>query len=237
MEEKTVGFGPYLIAHRLEKDMSLDEVARRTRIGAETLRLIETQDLDRLPVPVFVLGFLRAYAKTVGADGNEAVRRYQAHVDRRPPALETRPGPTPAAPRLWPRLLATAALMLGWMAVSIWVLGDRDGGTGAKSAGAVAVPRSPAASPRPAPETLPPRAAPLPYRLEITAMADTWLQVVTDGGSPRQFRLDSGQRLDLGAQSGFVLLMGDAGAVALQLNGKALQAAGSRGQVKTLYLP
>jgi len=42
----------------------------------QTLNYIEDEDIDNLPEEVFVKGFLRAYAKVVGADGDEAVKLY-----------------------------------------------------------------------------------------------------------------------------------------------------------------
>ncbi len=42
----------------------------------QTLNYIENEELYNLPEEVFVKGFLRAYAKVVGADGDEAVKLY-----------------------------------------------------------------------------------------------------------------------------------------------------------------
>ena len=46
---------------------------RETRIRRDALIHIEEEDHEKLPDIVFVKGFLRAYAKAIGADGDEAV--------------------------------------------------------------------------------------------------------------------------------------------------------------------
>ena len=72
-ETGRISFGRYLKSRRLEKGISLKVVAGETRIGLNTLQLIENEDLGKLPAEVFTKGFLRAYAKVIGADGEEAV--------------------------------------------------------------------------------------------------------------------------------------------------------------------
>ena len=72
-------FGRYLQAIRLEKRISLDQVAEETRIAVRSLEAIDREELQGFPPEAFLKGFLRAYAKAVGADGDEAVRRYDAH--------------------------------------------------------------------------------------------------------------------------------------------------------------
>ena len=73
--KESLSFGRYLQAIRLEKNISLEQVAAQTRIGLGNLMLVEQEDHDQLPAAVFVKGFLRSYAAAVGADGDEAVRR------------------------------------------------------------------------------------------------------------------------------------------------------------------
>jgi len=226
------------MTRRIEREMGIDELARITRIGEPTLHLIEAQNLERLPAPVFVQGFLSAYARAVGADGDEAVRRYQDALARRDQFVASRSDAGPVEAAAWHRLLAPTLLVSAWMVVSVWLLDPalHDGsgaGQGAVAPQAVAPRHEAAASAVPAE----PAPAPPAYQLEVVAREATWFQVVVDGQAPRQLRLESGQRIDLAARTGFVLLLGDAGAVSLQLNGRGLPAPGARGQVKTLYLP
>lgn len=236
MDKPTVGFGPYLMTHRLAKQMGLDELARGTRIGEQILGWIETEDLDRLPAPVFVQGFIRSYARAVGADGDEAVRRYQQRLAVMDRQLQHPIEANPIRPCTWTRLWAATALVVAWMAVSVWLLDGTRRSEPSTAAAAVAAPRLPVMMP-PAPTETATDIAQAAHRLEITALVDTWVQAAIDEDTPRQLRLQAGQKAELAARNGFVLLLGDAGAVSLRLNGKSLPAAGGSGQVKTLQLP
>jgi cytoskeleton protein RodZ len=79
-DKDALSFGRYLQAVRLDKKISLEKVSAETRIGLGTLLLIEREDHERLPASVFVKGFIRAYAAAIGADGDDAVRRYESRL-------------------------------------------------------------------------------------------------------------------------------------------------------------
>jgi transcriptional regulator with XRE-family HTH domain len=72
--------------------MSLEEVARATRIPAPSLERIESDRFDDLPGEVFVHDFLKSYARTVGLDADEVLAQYSAA--RRVPYV----APMPVAP-------------------------------------------------------------------------------------------------------------------------------------------
>lgn len=58
--------------------MSLDDVAKVTKIQPRILERLEAGKLDGLPAEVFVRGFVRSFARCVGLDEREALRRYAA---------------------------------------------------------------------------------------------------------------------------------------------------------------
>jgi len=62
---------------RVQAGRSIDDISRRTKIPTPTLERIENGDADALPADVFVCGFLRAYAREVGLDGDAAVARFR----------------------------------------------------------------------------------------------------------------------------------------------------------------
>jgi hypothetical protein len=68
----------WLQERRLQRGLSLDDVARVTKIQARILERLEAGDLDGLPAEVFVRGFVRSFARCVGLDEDEASRRYAA---------------------------------------------------------------------------------------------------------------------------------------------------------------
>lgn len=68
--------GQFLRRQRELKQMSLEEVARATRVPASSVERIEADLFDELPGEVFVRGFLKAYARCVGLDPDDVLARY-----------------------------------------------------------------------------------------------------------------------------------------------------------------
>jgi cytoskeletal protein RodZ len=82
--------GKTLVAMRVKKGLSVEEVSAVTRINARFVRLIEDDQYDQLPGEVFIKGLLRSYAGVVGLSGDEVVARYNAlgvHIKDRSPEL------------------------------------------------------------------------------------------------------------------------------------------------------
>ena len=80
MTIETVGttVGSILRRQRETKRMGLAEVSRVTRIPLGTLEAIEQDHFDDLPGEVFVKGFLKSYAQTVGLVPDDVVARYSS---------------------------------------------------------------------------------------------------------------------------------------------------------------
>ncbi|HET9621721.1 MAG TPA: helix-turn-helix domain-containing protein [Kofleriaceae bacterium] len=68
----------WLRAGRMQRGLSLDAVAKVTKIQLRTLERLEAGRFDGLPAEVFVRGFVRSFARCVGLDEDEALRRYAA---------------------------------------------------------------------------------------------------------------------------------------------------------------
>lgn len=66
----------WLRAGRAAKGMSLEDVAKVTKIQARILERLEAGKLEGLPAEVFVRGFVRSYARCCGLDEAEALQRY-----------------------------------------------------------------------------------------------------------------------------------------------------------------
>lgn len=70
--------GARLRYERELRGMSLEEVARATRIPLVSLERVEADRFDDLPGEVFVRGFLRAHARAIGLDPDEVLALYGA---------------------------------------------------------------------------------------------------------------------------------------------------------------
>ncbi len=79
-------FGEKFRKEREKKGISLDDVSNVTKISSRMLLAIEQEHFDQLPGGVFNKGFIRAYAKHLGMNDEEAVNGYlacmrQAQID------------------------------------------------------------------------------------------------------------------------------------------------------------
>ncbi len=69
-------FGEQLRLAREARGISLREISEQTRISTRYLEAIETGDLKRLPGGIFNRSFIKAYAKYIGYDEQEALDAY-----------------------------------------------------------------------------------------------------------------------------------------------------------------
>ena len=121
--------GALLRRTREEQGGDIDTIGTMLRIRAAYLVAIEEARYDRLPGPVYALGFVRSYANYLGLDGDEMVRRFKLEAA----GLEQRRDlafPMPLTSRSVPggRMLL-AAFVLAVCAYGIWhylSTGERD---------------------------------------------------------------------------------------------------------------
>ncbi len=81
------GLGGRLVAAREAKGLTLAVVANKLRLSAATLQAIESNRYEDLPEPIFVRGYLRAYARLLEMDGKVLVAEYNRLVDTHGPIL------------------------------------------------------------------------------------------------------------------------------------------------------
>ena len=252
---KMSSYGLYLQTVRVEKGISIDQVAEESRIRAEILRSIEAEDHAKLPDDVFVKGFLRIFAQVIGADPEEAVRRFE--VRRKPaPAVEIHShSGTEKPPRLWLTVLWVAAMMtcLVGGTLVVYQMVVHKGQTAAPHEGTVkaqegSIPAEKSSSTEtpaetadamieattPKTNTVEKKAA---YALEIVCHEDTWLKIIADDARATEHQMKPGDKITLNAETMFNLLIGNAGGVSVQLNGQPVPVPGSSGQVVNLQLP
>jgi cytoskeleton protein RodZ len=118
--KRDLSFGRYLMSVRLERGISLKAVSNATRIGAETLLAIENEDHDALPAEVFVKGFLRSYARFVGADAEKAVSLYGTQRELVHSTQEAESDLIKAQSGFWRRFLMAVVVLLAVMAAALY---------------------------------------------------------------------------------------------------------------------
>ena len=70
--------GPFLLAVREERGMSLDDLSRVTRISSRYLEAIEANAFDRLPSATFVKGYVKQVVEHLEIDGHGVVEAFMA---------------------------------------------------------------------------------------------------------------------------------------------------------------
>lgn len=115
------GFGLYLRGQRQGRGLSVDDVARSTKIPPTLIGALEAGQSERFPEQVFVLNYVRSYARAVGISPDETVARFQELPGApRPstfdPAALERDRRRSAITRAWwaGALVSWAALALAW---------------------------------------------------------------------------------------------------------------------------
>jgi cytoskeletal protein RodZ len=96
--------GEELKRRREERQIALTDISEATRIGTRFLKAIEADNYGVLPGGIFTRSFIRAYAKQVGMDEDEAIALYQqqttgATAEAVPPSLQPRPPAPVEIPR------------------------------------------------------------------------------------------------------------------------------------------
>lgn len=85
--------GDYLRKEREAKNLSVQEVAERTKISKRYLLFIESDDYDQLPQGPYVKGYISAYAHQVCEDANQALKLYETAHPHAPLPTDLERGP------------------------------------------------------------------------------------------------------------------------------------------------
>jgi cytoskeleton protein RodZ len=75
------GVGSLLRVTRQRHGLTVRDIAVNLRIRAPYLEAIEDGRLADLPAPAYAVGFVKAYAKALGLDEGEILRRFRAEAD------------------------------------------------------------------------------------------------------------------------------------------------------------
>ena len=117
--------GALLRTARTGRNLQIEQVANELHLEARVITAIENDDQAALPEPIFVQGYLRAYARLVGLSGDELVSRYNAQGVSPPPLSAIGPRrkashvPLPSARLVRNLILLALAGILVWLAYPV----------------------------------------------------------------------------------------------------------------------
>jgi len=247
IDKKSLSFGRYLQDIRLSKGISLETIAEETRIRIDNLLLIEGENHDKLPDEVFVKGFLRAFARAIGADGDEAVRRYEMRLKVVQKLAKSEADLKMPAGKFWRRILYCVIALLCLIFLSVYALSvfkkqssstelsetNIEQPAGIENKGKSAF--EPQYDTEPAIVQI--NNKPEKLILKITAIEETWMKIIIDDQKPNEYSLKPGDLVELKATLGYNLFIGNAGGVRLLLNSESIEVPGISGQVVNLKIP
>jgi cytoskeletal protein RodZ len=240
--------GAKLRQARLAQNFSINDIAQPTRIPARFLEAIESDDYSSLPGLIFTRNFVRQYAIALGLDPEPLLAEL--------PKLDESTAPLPAPPKR-PRSpyshdqrLRSLLSSIAWLIVAVGAALGAYLHYNHSITRAAAPPTAPenrsalAPSPRPTPEsspgTQPPASpsvgAPAPVQVSLTASQPAWVQVSADGKIAFTGTLLPNETREISAEEQVRVLAGNAGALRISLNGKALDSIGPLGQVRVVKL-
>ena len=222
--------GELLRREREAQEKTVEDVAKVTRMSRQTIEAIEEDRFAALPAPVYVKGHLRTYARFLGLDEEDMVRRYLRSTQQRETAeldewdaveLEIHEEERHATKRnLW--------IAVGVVALALFLIfGPRFWNRRPPPSEPVEPNEVPVVT-EPAREAAPRDTMIEWHRLELMAVAKerTWLRVSVDGTPVSDLTLEFGERRRWEADESFELDVGNGGALELYLDGEFLGTAG-----------
>jgi cytoskeleton protein RodZ len=79
-ENNQTYIGELLREMRKEQGQSLRQISLKTKINPKIIKALEDKELNTLPNKVYVLGFIRTYAKALGFDSESAVKMMEKEL-------------------------------------------------------------------------------------------------------------------------------------------------------------
>ena len=224
--------GTYLQAKRKAKGLSLETINQKTKISLSSLEAMEADQFESIGAQTYVKGFIRSYARALELDPAEVLGRYQASKDSQVEDAEVRQalreiGETTAqTKRRWdPR----------WKDLARWTVLGATGLLAAYLTVSVIAPRLSRD-----PVALAVNFADAKRSIGIKddhiyllagAVKDVWVSVRRDEEAAKILSLKKGDTAVWKARKRFVLKIGNAGGLELQLNDRPLGVLGRMDEV------
>ncbi|MFF0742393.1 helix-turn-helix domain-containing protein [Streptomyces sp. NPDC004111] len=252
-EDDRPSIGRALQQARIAAGLTVDEVSTSTRVRIPIVHAIESDDFSRCGGDVYARGHIRTLATAVGLDASELVAQYDGEHGGRPAPTPAAPlfeaeriRPEPRRPNWTAAMVAAIVAVVGFVGFTMFSGTDKQSGTRSVAEGATATAPAPKPTPtKPKPTDVKP---PAPSDSAIAAApADrvTVKMVATGEKSWVSARAHNGRLLfdgflNQGESKTFTdpkkldVVLGDAGAVQLFVNGKEVEDDFRPGQVERL---
>lgn len=260
--QKLQEIGSYLHQIRCAKEISIEEIASKTRIRVRLLKAIEEAKLEALPEPVYVRGMIVQFADTLGLNGWELAKDFPTNSNYK--QLKS---------SFWlylPYFIKLRPFHLYFLYIFLVIVSVR-GLANIVSSSDVDLPRTeivatPTATPQakattkptqpsqptqpiakatnkptqptqPAPKatTKPPTTKPKqdkPVTIAVKIKDESWLKIVADGKTEFEGILPKGTQRNWSAKEKLTVRTGNAGGVLVTFNDKPETAIGKPGEIQ-----
>jgi cytoskeletal protein RodZ len=236
--------------------LSLEEIARRTKINRRMLQAIETMNLEHLPVVTYTRGFVMAYAREVGLDADAIASAYLEEVAARAAVDGPAEAPRPES-RPEPILQRDARTgLVGWAFIAACAIGlvvySWSPATREPAAEPAAPMTEPFATPEASPDVVADRAAahadavpaspevlaapPETFAIELQTTGVCWVSATVDGELVLSRLLPAGTRQTLDVHDSVTLRVGEPGALRYTIGGREGRPLGRPGQPITVRI-
>lgn len=217
---------------RLAQGLELSDIASRTRIPLRHLQAIETSDYSGLPSPTYAIGFVKSYARAIGADEVALAKELRAETSSTFAAREVYesydpqdPVREPSSGLVWAGAVIAVLLLA---AVGLWYGTDLF----RSSSGSVPEPVPTETPVAPPTDTPSPAAATGNGQVTLTATEAVWLRIY-DAAGKRLFEKEmaAGERYDVPQDAnGPMINLGRPEAVRVTVNGSDVAPLGTPGR-------
>src|SRR5919199_1110208 len=235
--ERLKEIGAYLRQLRQEQSISLEEVSAKTYIPMRLLKALEEGQLDQLPEPVFIQGFIRRYADVLNLDGAALAKTFPLNL------LPTRTESSSedftkflssVLPNYLPYILyfflvATAARGLFYLLNKPQTSNTYLQGKNSPFAQQQKTVEKPPSSTAAPPKALEPS---LPIQVRVSLKESSWLRVTVDGKTQFEGVLTKGTERTWTATKKLTIKADNAGAVLISFNQREPKLLGKLGDVK-----
>ena len=238
------GIGARLRAAREKRGLTVLQAAERLHLDARVVQALEAEDFTALGADVYVRGHLRRYAEAVGESPAQLQQLYSASPHAIRPDLTRIPRGEPDQRRS--RLLLPALLVVVGCAMAglLWWLltlpgekarplpADRPSALDAAHGAEVAAGAEAGTAPGAVESAAPPTSLRAPVatggreaRLDLAFSAASWVEVSdVDGRHLLHGLIEGGSTRTLSGAAPLLVVLGNAGAVSLRLNGAPVTA-------------
>ncbi|MGP3943151.1 helix-turn-helix domain-containing protein [Streptomyces sp. 6N106] len=253
-EDDRVSIGRALQQARISAGLTVEEVSSSTRVRTPIVRGIEQDDFSRCGGDVYARGHIRVLARAVGCDPESLIAQFDAEHGGRPaptapaPLFEAeRIRPEPRRPNWTAAMVAAIVAVVGFVGFTLFRGGNGDGSTVADD---TASPKPSASAPTnsaaPSKPATPNKPNPSDSAIAGVPADKVTVKLTADGGQSWISAQDHNGRL---IEEGVLregdsktfsdsrridLVLGNAGAIKLFVNGKEVKNVGTSGAVQRL---